>query len=301
MRDVTDVRGELGWTIREPTFIANMRIEEYAADPAPRPSLDTRSAVALRDRSPLHARHGHPWFDKDAARPTRRMDIGSAFHSLVLEGRIIHTLVPFDDFKTKKAREFRDAEIDEGKVPLLEPDYRKLEDMIEAFIRQGGYDILGGTGKPELSGFFMSGGAWCRTRPDWTDTVGPAVRFVQLKTVTGDAGREAVEKRFHRDGWDLSAALNAEAASDIWGREASVSWLLVEQEPPHAISCHTFNAASLMFARGLLRKLAARWGQCLAMGRFPGYYVKDRRDEITYRKWDLDRVRIMAGVGPDDA
>jgi hypothetical protein len=288
-------------SVTEPVFVADMPLADYVADPCPWPSLDTRTAMALRDRSPLHARWQHPRFNPDVAdRHSRKMDIGSAFHSVVLEGRSIHRLVPFDNYNTKKAREFRDDEIANGKVPLLEPDLDKLTNMVSAFKMDGGFDILGDKGTPELSGFFRVGETWCRTRPDWMDDGKSVVRFLSLKTVTGDASREAVERRFHRDGWDLSAALNAEAAASVWQREASVAWLLVEQEPPHAISLHEFNAAALAFSRTLLRRLAATWQRCLTTGDFPGYYDPKKRAEVTYRKYDLDRIRIMAGLGHDD-
>ena len=60
---------------------------EYHADPCPEPSLSASVARTLIDRSPLHAWMQHPKLGgQQEEKPAARMSLGSAAHSVILQG-----------------------------------------------------------------------------------------------------------------------------------------------------------------------------------------------------------------------
>lgn len=285
----------MSFILEQQGFYADLPINQYADDPCPTPSLDTQVARAMRDKSARHARWAHRRFNPDAAMDSARvMDVGGAFHSIVLEdARDIIEELPYEDYKTGDARLDRDIARDAGKIPLLMPDQDRLAAMIEAFTEQGGHDMLGGNGQPELSGFFQVGDAWFRTRPDWTDFKETHVRIISLKTVTGSASRDDVERRIVRDGWDLQAGLHALGIEAVFGREASVSWLVVEQEPPYGIALWPFAPAHLHLARSQAEFFGRAWHYHVKTDGWPSYTP---HGSVGYRKFDADTIRIRLGI-----
>ena len=111
--------------------------EIYHADPCPEPSLSSSVATALIDRSPRHAWQAHPRLNPVHEPDNRQdFDLGKAAHALLLEGRDVAEIVDAADYRTKAAREARDAAYAAGKTPLLAHQWQDVEAMIKAAIAQ---------------------------------------------------------------------------------------------------------------------------------------------------------------------
>lgn len=96
--------------------------EEYFADPCATPSLSQSCAHTLLSKSPYHAWLEHPRLGGVGREPTKAKDNGSLVHSLLLGTGKEIAIVDAEDFKTKAAREERDAARERGKVPVLRAD-----------------------------------------------------------------------------------------------------------------------------------------------------------------------------------
>src|SRR5689334_1305868 len=100
----------------------------YHADPAPLPSLSRSIAKRLLDASPAHAAAEHPRLSgkvpTSLASGDEAMDVGSAVHSAFLRSdEDVIRLLPFEDLRTKAAKEARDTAIAHGKIPLKAKAY----------------------------------------------------------------------------------------------------------------------------------------------------------------------------------
>lgn len=59
------------------------------------------------------------------------IDLGELAHMLILGGEDTFALSEFDDFRTKKAREWRDAQIAAGKAIITQDDFKSITQMVE--------------------------------------------------------------------------------------------------------------------------------------------------------------------------
>lgn len=279
-------------------FFRNVSIEDYAADPCPDPSFDSRIALVLRDRSPRHARYEHPRFNKDKVTDyKRKMDIGTAFHSIALEGVEIHEALPYEDYRSNDAKFARDMAREAGLIPLLYKDMDTLRAMVDAFAEQGGYDLLEAGGRAEISGFFERDGTWYKTRPDWLYLrKNGRAKIVSLKTSGMAANYENIERVIFRDGWDLQLGLGALAVETIEEQDTEAAWLVIEQDPPYGLAYYPFAAAHLYYAKEYAAFLGRAWGHHLRTNTWPGYTPQPGARTMAYKQWDATTLRLRLGI-----
>ena len=112
---------------------------EYHADPCPEPSLSASVARTLIDRSPLHAWMQHPKLGgKQEEKPAAKMSLGTAAHSVILQGSWGSIgFIDKDSYRTNAAKELRDKILAAGGTPLLEKDRETIEQMVAEFNRGG--------------------------------------------------------------------------------------------------------------------------------------------------------------------
>src|SRR3990167_5550430 len=127
-------------------------LEEYIRDPAPTPSLSTSIAHLLLTRSAKHAQLAHPRLNP-AWQPdaTEQTDVGSIAHALLLdrdESRVV--VIDASDWRTRAAKDQRDAARAEGKLPILTDRYGEVVHMVLA-ARQAIADA------PEIAAAFAGG------------------------------------------------------------------------------------------------------------------------------------------------
>ena len=145
--------------------------DEYHADPCPTPSLSNSIAVTMIDQSPIHAWAKHPKLNPNYEAEERGIfDTGSAAHALVIEGVDRIEVNDAKDWKTKAAKEARDAARDNGKIPMLPDGAKDVRAMAEAFYLQvnGIPEIAAAikSFKGEQTVLWQEGEVWCRCRPD---------------------------------------------------------------------------------------------------------------------------------------
>jgi hypothetical protein len=102
----------------------------YHADPCSKPSLSASIAKVLCDESPAHAWQRHPRLNPAYQREeTSTFDVGSAAHAMLLEDNDPCVGVAAKDWRTKDAREQRDAIRQMGRIPLLMDQYERVIEL----------------------------------------------------------------------------------------------------------------------------------------------------------------------------
>jgi len=253
--------------------IYTMKAEEYHADPAPTPSLSSSIARELLSRSPRHARFAHPKLNP-AYRDEEedRFDLGSAAHAYLLEGESGFVLVDKPDWRTKEAREARDAARAAGKLALLTHRWESVQAMVQA--AQDQLDAHQDPprpftfGKPEQTLVWQEGETWCRARLDWLHDHGGHVE--DYKTTDGSAQPDAWTRSLYSMGYDVQSAFYLRGLRAL-GVEGMFRFVVQEVYPPYALSVIGLAPSALDLAERKVEWAIRAWGQCLKSDRFPGY------------------------------
>lgn len=251
-----------------------MAAEVYHADPCDRPSLSSSLARTLLTKSPLHAWHEHPRLNP-ARKPEERaeFDLGSAAHALLLEGEDRMEVIDADSYRTKDAREQRDAARAAGKHPVLKSRYDDVRRMAEVALTaiEGCPDMAGvklADGQPELVGIWEEEGAIMRFRPDWL--ADSRAVMLDYKTTT-DATPELFTRQIGRMGYHIQAAFYRRGMMAIEGADIPFVLVAQETEPPYAVSFHGCAPSLLAIAEAEVERAIDTWRECVRRNSWPAY------------------------------
>lgn len=199
-------------------------------------------------------RWNHDRITGKGRRPTPAMILGSAVHSFIFEDGADVVLLDVDDYKTKVAREDRDAALAADKYPLKNSEWDHAKAMADSALRNPQVRELMKTGSPEVSFFTEdpSTGQPLRGRVDWMDF--ESLRIVDVKT-TDSADPAVFAKQAGRMGWHVSAA----HYGDSWGQhEGTGPWevlfVLIERDAPHTVSVCRLGPGSLDLGRSAIQR-----------------------------------------------
>ncbi len=253
-----------------------MPIREYIADPAPEPSLNASTAHRILDESPLHAWKQHPRLNPEYTHEeSSRLDLGTIAHALLLENddsRVI--AIDAEDWRTKDAKDQRDAARANGLLPILRKDYTEAQTMVGVAREEIAKSELAeafNEAIPEQTLVWKHDGIWCRSRPDKA-TPDWRVLF-DYKTAGGSAhpsvwGRKSIIQY----GYDLQAALARHGAEHLADpRDCTFVFIVQEIEPPYAVSFVSLSPAWMHLADSKLQMAMSIWKGCLRTGEWPAY------------------------------
>lgn len=253
--------------------------ELYHRDPCPEPSLSASVAKLLLERSPAHARLAHPRLNAERVDERKaEFDLGSAVHALVLERneRGIEPL-DFDNYRTKAAQDARDAAYNAGKTPLLPHQVTLVRDIaasVEAQLAnhreaQDAFNPI--LGRPEQTLVWQEdNGIWCRARVDWLPFGRQNVVY-DLKTEAQSANPEDWSRSLYDKGYHITAAHYRRGLRKLLGREFHYRFVVVEKEPPYALSVCELAPDALHHADREAERAVNLWGRCLSRNWWPGY------------------------------
>jgi hypothetical protein len=251
--------------------IFNLPAEAYHADPAPTPSLSCSIAKILVEQSPLHAWQAHPRLNPGFEREEdSRFDLGSAAHMMLLEKRedgIV--VVNADDWRTKAAKEARDAARANGQLPVLERHYGDIVAMVEsAKAYLAGTELAGilETGIAESTIMWQENDVWYRCRPD---VITPHV-ILDYKS-TASAEPEFITRQIGRMGYDIQESFYKRGVKAATGADKPFVFLFQEVTKPYACSLVGLSAAYQELGRMKTKRAIATWERCLKANDWPGY------------------------------
>lgn len=250
----------------------------YHRDPCPEPSLTQSVAKILIDQSPLHAWHAHPRLNPDwRADDDTKFDVGNIAHKILLgRGKEIVVLNDFDDWRTKAAKELREAAAAEGKLAVLGKHAAKADRMVNAARAQldlRGLDgLFGADGNSEIVLAWQEGNIWLRQMVDWLSDDRRV--FADYKTTDMSAAPHALGRMMVNAGWPIQAAF-AERGLDVLdpataGRRQYL-FVAQEAEPPYALSVAAMSKDALAMGAKQVEFAATAWKTCFARDRWPGY------------------------------
>lgn len=252
----------------------NLSASEYHADPADTPSLSSSIAHLLWSKSPAHAWTAHPRLNPDFVREERdRYDLGTVAHALFLEGDANLVVVDAPDWRTRAAKEARDAARAEGKTALLARAVEALNDMSADLRLQldahAADPPLFQDGKPEQTIVWNEGDVVCRARLDWLRDDFSAID--DYKTTSASANPESWTRSLYGMGSDVQAAFYIRAVRALSGRSPTFRWCVQETTPPYALSVISPGADVLTIGEKKVEYALELWKRCLDSDKWPGY------------------------------
>ena len=261
-----------------------MNAAEYLADQTGNPpSLSASIAKIMLQQSPLHAWHAHPRLNPNYQPDEKaEFDYGTAAHSLLLEGDETNlVVVQADDWRTKAAREARDAARAEGKTPILERQLGKVKAMV--------YAAHAAIAKSELAGIFAAGQAervvqwregavYCRSKLDFLPD---DLRLILDYKSTTDASPEAFSRQIASLGYDIQASFYQRGVKAELGEELPFIFMAQEKDEPYACTFHGIAPSMKEIADAKVKRAIRLWEECTRTNTWPGYDIRIHWAEAT--------------------
>lgn len=253
-----------------PAVISQMTAEEYHADRNSISSTGLRKLLA--PGCPAQFK-----YDRDnPPAPKKEFSFGHAAHKVVLgEGEEI-VVTEFDDWRTKTAREERDAIRAAGAVPLLFHEGEQVQAMADA-IRQhplAGPLFTPGSGAAEQSIFWTdpATGVRCRCRPDYLKQLPGLTLCVDYKT-TRDASPAAVSKAVRDHGYHQQDALYTDGVEAAGLAPEGCRFLFVFQSKtaPYLITVRELDQQSRDIGRAKNERALRIYADCTATDMWPDW------------------------------
>jgi hypothetical protein len=265
---------------------------DYHADFDSRyPTLSASIANTLINQSPLHAWTAHPRLNPNyVPYDDSKFDVGTVAHAMLLEGTANVDVSDYPDWRTKDARESRDASRANGRTPLLAHQFEEVLGMCNAVADQlaqfNATPVPLTGGKPEQTMVWQDAqtGVWCRARIDWLHDDLSAID--DLKTTTRSAHPEAFAKNLYSYGCDVQAAFYLRGMSSLHQDSlyhpgaTSWRWIVVETSPPYGLSVVEPGPAVLELADAKVDAALKLWAECLERDTWPGYPAKVATAEL---------------------
>jgi hypothetical protein len=254
---------------------------DYHADTlAPEPSLSCSLAQILLTRSPLHAWVAHPRLNPEHEKDSPgKFVLGLAVHAGLL-GFHDHLCVIHDaeDYRTKAAKDARDAAIAAGLIPLLEHQnvlvqqiMNRVFDQLQHYEDEEISGCLWPSNPREVSVLWQEptfGDTWCRCRPD---LVTPRY-LVDFKVTSAAATPEGwASRRAFELHYDLRAAWYLRGWRRAVSEAKGYRFVVVEEEFPHAMSIFEPDPETLELGERKVNQALSIWHRCLSRNDWPAY------------------------------
>jgi hypothetical protein len=262
-----------GERIAAPGCYAGIPIDFYHGTPTVGPSISSSGLRTIWAKSPAH------YWCRSALNPDRvpdepndAFDLGSAAHHWLLgEDRFSESFVlsPYDDFRSKEARAWRDAVRDAGRTVLTAKQMSQIRGMRDGLmrnplVREAG--ILDGLVERSLFWTDPDTGVWLRSRPDVIPTASGL--FVDLKTTS--VVRDDIAKTIGAYGYAMQAALLRIGCRALKIPFEQFSFVFVEKDPPHCARVVVLKDHELDRGEKCIRAALRIFVDCLASGVWPG-------------------------------
>lgn len=266
--------------IREPGIYLDVSSIDYFADCCPAPSLTQSVAKVLIDQSPAHARLEHPRLRPPLAsedEPAEKYDsakaIGDAAHAMMIgRGKSIHE-AKFDNFKTKAAQEFRDA--NDGGVVVLSKHLRRAAAMVNAArdaLALTGWEASFEDGNGEVVIAWQESGLWFRSLIDWKANGRPVC--YDLKTSGMSVAPHSIGMMIEKAGWHIQAAMHERGLDVLEPHDAGrrkFRFLAQENYPPYAVTPVELDEHWMTLGRKKLQFAVDIWRRCIETDNWPAY------------------------------
>jgi len=237
----------------------------------------SRSALMELDKSPLHYYVKYITKEIPFSESTGAMNIGSAFHTMVLEPSLFDEQFFVCKQKTKP-RIGTPAYEDllgnaNGRIILNASEYNLVSNMSHKVKNDDIAKELFAYKKAQIEKSIFwtqkETGIQCKARPDiWLNGL-----VVDLKT-TSNASLRAFRRSAYDYGYFLQAAMIHEALKSIDIKLDKFVYIAVEKDAPHHIGVFVLDDDALDYGVNLFNTLISKLKGCMDSNNYPGYGIK---------------------------
>jgi exodeoxyribonuclease VIII len=246
------------------------------------------SRLKLLNQSPLHYFDRYLAPDREPQESTLAMQIGTAFHTAVLEPDLwsLTVAIPTEKWDRRTAAgkaaaaEFEQEAAD--RIILTPADAAKAQAMAAAVrAHPAARFILAMEGRREASYTWddKDTGIPCKTRPDFHTA---DRRFVVDLKSTADASRDAFTKSIANYDYHVQTAWNIDALET-----ETFLTIAVESQRPYAVAVYPASSALIAAGQRRIQTAMDLLAQCLATGHWAGY-GDQIQDPIDLPTWNHD-------------
>lgn len=253
-------------------FHLNVPAERYHADPCVVPSLSSSLVKVLLRESPRKAFFSHPKLNKDHREEhDGKFDIGTAAHSLLLEGDDCMHVVEANDWRTKAAQEARENARALGKLPLLAYQATKVRWMVMAaqeFIENSEISTYWKDADSEVTGVWREQDIWLRCR---FDRITKNRRVIMDYKSTEDASPDSFGRQLVRMGYHLQDSFYRRCARALGIVGPRFVFAVQSVEEPYECSLHGCDPALQEIADFEVERAVRLWRECITKKSWPSY------------------------------
>lgn len=199
-------------------------------------------------------------------------EIGHAAHTLMLTVGDPFEVVNADSWRTKDAKEVRDAALQAGNTPLLAKEYAQVRAMADAILD---HPVTGElftrndtTSEQSLYWTDEQTGVACRARPDLA--VNDWSLVVDYKTTVSADPREFA-KSIAKYGYHQQQAWYCEAVETLTGIRPEFVFVCQEKTPPYELSLIQLDADAVRIGGRLNEDARSIYAACMDSGVWPSY------------------------------
>lgn len=246
-------------------------------------ALDRLSSSGLKilARSPAHFRYAsaHP----SESSPSQAL--GTHVHGLILEPETYrYAVVPECDRRTKIGKDLYSAflEASSGAHVVTQDQHDKAQLMRDAVMSHPFASALLADGRPEVTALWEVDEIACKARFDWLPTQFDVV--VDLKTAA-DASPEEFARAAGRYGYHIQAAYYSMAAEANGLGPRPMVFVVVENEPPHAVALYMLDQEAIDAASSRIERLIRLYADCKHSGEWPSY--SPEVETLSLPRWSM--------------
>lgn len=228
-----------------------------------KPYLTPSIARWLIKATPAHAARHCPYFSPPVYGDSIAMAEGDLLDCLILGGTPRVVVADIEEFRTKEAREWRDAMFSEGKFPITRKKYSLIESMAAATHSSIIHSPMSGhliNGEIKKRRFWVDSEIHLSCEPDIHN--GALVVDLKLTRVI------PTEANWQRHVSKMAYAIQVAATLEATGA-TQFKWLVVERATGFAV-VHTASDALIQHGQSLWSHAKDIWKACIEAGEWRG-------------------------------
>lgn len=233
---------------------------------------------------------------KDKA--TAAMNFGTIVHSLTLAKHQKFSVSPFDDYRTKDARQWRDDTVAEGLIPIKEADFAEANAMAEILKKKIAHILGGAPYETEVPFYWQEGDTWCQGMLDvWCEDL-----LVGLDPKITPYVHKRAAAHMVNMGHDIQAAWYRRGLEKIFPEHAGrirFANLLIKPDAPYTSRVIMMNEAWRASAEAECMRGLRIFDRCMAANEWPGY--SDDIEMLDIPSWTLKERMEMEMMEDEQA
>jgi hypothetical protein len=258
-------------------------METYHSDCCEGPSISGSGLVKIEKTSLAHYWWNSYHNPKREPMDTTALSFGRAAHAWILgepEFNKYFIISPYDEFRTKEARAWRD---EQTRTIVKAAQFEAIKAMHKTVFNTPLIKNAFTNGRPEMSLIWKDKetGIWLKARPDWLPD---NIQFIPNFKTTRSARPQDFQRQAFDLGYHQGAALTIEGLRQIFKWEApSYYFVAQEKEPPYVAGLFIMRDTDIEWGMLQNRRALRRLADALDKGEWPGY--SNGAVEISMPQW----------------